>query len=187
MILIVDCGSTKVPEIVRCVTKSGYKSEIITIQNLPELNLELYTAAIISGAPILLTQKDVRPFLLLSDALFKHNMPILGICFGHQLMALHYGASVFMGSASRTDISINILSQSPIFKGMDNILVFNEDHCEYASLPLDFDLIAKSEACANEAMENHELQRYGVQFHPESSGDNGQLLIDNFLELTNNP
>jgi GMP synthase (glutamine-hydrolysing) len=58
-----------------------------------------------------------------------------------------------------------------------------EDHCESISLPKGFKLLAVSDACVNEAMCHASKPWMGVQFHPEVSGNQGTLLIENFVNL----
>ena len=58
-----------------------------------------------------------------------------------------------------------------------------EDHCETVSIPSDFNLIAVSDACVNEGMQHKEKLIFGVQFHPEVSGNMGTLIIENFVNI----
>ena len=58
-----------------------------------------------------------------------------------------------------------------------------EDHCEFVSVPKDFKLIASSDACFNEAMSYIEREIFGVQFHPEVSGLQGALMLENFYNI----
>lgn len=58
-----------------------------------------------------------------------------------------------------------------------------EDHCETISIPANFKLIASSDACVNEAMEHTELPLFGIQFHPEVSGNHGRIVIENFVNF----
>jgi len=58
-----------------------------------------------------------------------------------------------------------------------------EDHCECISLPPNFELIATSDACVNEAMAHPAKSIMGMQFHPEVSGNFGAILIENFIGL----
>jgi GMP synthase (glutamine-hydrolysing) len=58
-----------------------------------------------------------------------------------------------------------------------------EDHCESISVPPGFVLVASSDACVNEIMQHQTKPFFGVQFHPEVSGNHGSLLIENFAKV----
>jgi GMP synthase (glutamine-hydrolysing) len=58
-----------------------------------------------------------------------------------------------------------------------------EDHCESISIPPNFKLIGSSDACVNEAMQHQTKKIYGVQFHPEVSGNHGRVIFENFVHL----
>lgn len=145
---------------------------------------------IISGAPILITKSDkekiLEPFRFLKNC----NILILGICFGHQIIGMLYGAEIFLGKEVRTEIAIKIIKKSPIFKGINtNTLIVAQDHTEGINLPEGFILLANSEHYPNEAMQHKSKYIFGVQFHPETSSDLAKLMITNFLTLClhNNP
>jgi len=185
MILIIDCGSTKVPQIEAAVSPS-YNFETVKIIDLPSKTIASYTGAIISGAPILLSQVDQTPYLQATRILFKSNIPILGICFGHQIMALQHNADVLMGNPIRSNQEIQLLKNHALFEGLSGTFEMNQDHCEYATIPHGFEHLATSNLCINEAMANDTLNQFGVQFHPETSKRYGQILIDNFLNICSN-
>ena len=58
-----------------------------------------------------------------------------------------------------------------------------EDHCEAISIPANFIHVAVSDACVNEAMMHQTKSLFGVQFHPEVSGNHGRVIIENFVHI----
>lgn len=183
-VLIIDCGSSKVPNICKIVTDFGVAFQIIKMQELKPEHAEKSKGIIISGSPILITNYDkkklLNPFIFLKNC----QIPILGICFGHQILGLLYGAEIFLGEEVRSNIQINLLSNSPIFDGLDtNTIIVSQDHTEGITLPKDFILLANSEYYPNEAMQHKTNKIFGVQFHPETSCDNVKKIITNFLRF----
>jgi GMP synthase (glutamine-hydrolysing) len=184
-ITIVDCGSRKVADIVRILEELGVVATVITPSQLATLNADLPAAIIISGNPALIRDTGVE-FLKHFESLSAYTIPVLGICFGHQVIGLLYGAEVTMGKEDRDLREMEILQIDPLFTGLLTENMFKEDHTEVVSLPDDFILLARSSCCSNEAMMHRTLPLYGVQFHPESSGSAGRQLIENFLTLVEN-
>lgn len=181
MVLIIDCGSSKVPEIEKMVLKCGFKFKTIKMFDItPKEN---FSHLIISGAPILLTEIDYSRHLDWFSFVERFKKPILGICFGHQILGLLHNAKIFRCEEDRDWQKINIHSNIGILAGQGSVSKFTEDHCEAISLPENFKNIASSTICDNEAMQHVSKPRFGVQFHPETSEKNGELLFTNFLSL----
>ena len=109
--------------------------------------------------------------------------PLLGICLGHQALGLVHGASVFLGPARREPESIHLLPGHPLVAGLGAEAVFGEDHTEGITCPLGFHVVGFSAHYRVEVMAHARLPLFGVQFHPEISGDPGLCLIGNFLAL----
>jgi len=78
---------------------------------------------------------------------------------------------------------IEFLHKDPLFARMPSVTQMMEDHCEAISIPPNFTLMAISDACVNEGMKHNEKNLYGVQFHPEVSGNMGSVLIENFTRI----
>ena len=193
MILVVDCGSTKSPDILNCVEQSGFEGEIIginsiidalSLENETNIKLEKFDRVIISGAPILLSQiEDKSEYLKVAELFLSLKVPILGICFGHQIIGMAYGAEVKMGQEDRNSQTINIRKDDAILVGLKPQFIMAEDHCEFIDLPSDFDLLGSSKIAEVEIMKHQSSKVYGCQFHPEVSGQNGLKFIQNFLSI----
>lgn len=182
-ILVIDCGSVKVPDIVKMLEKLGAE---ITVQSLSDKKKWIGDGVVISGAPVLLTEKDPAPYLKLSESIKTIKIPLLGICFGHQLIGLHYGSSIKKCTEDRDWQKIHFFRETKLTGGFSEIMDFKEDHCECIDLPNDFDLIASSRTCEVEMMKHATKNIFGVQFHPEVSEDNGMILFSKFLQICKN-
>jgi GMP synthase (glutamine-hydrolysing) len=117
-------------------------------------------------------------------SLIKMDLPILGICLGHQLMALAYGGETRTGRyGGFAHVDIEVLEEDDILKGMAPATkVWASHQDEVSKLPPDFILLARSNICEIEAMRHKSKPLYGVQWHPEvSHTEKGVDLLKNFL------
>jgi len=89
-ITIIDCGSSKVPDIEKMIGDLGAVTTTIQLSGkIPECD-----GIVISGAPVLLTETSADPYLKQTEFILKTDKPVLGICFGHQLIGLHHHARI---------------------------------------------------------------------------------------------
>ena len=115
------------------------------------------------------------------------QVPILGICAGHQFMARHYGGDA--GEAPRPEFgaaSISLVGGGgPLFKGTpSNQTVWESHNDEVTEIPPGFKITAFSESCQVQAMQNEEMDRFGLQFHPEVNDTTyGSNIFENFVEI----
>jgi len=183
MLLIIDCGSSKVPYIEQMVDEyCDFKTVAffdLTLEMADEAN-----GLIFSGAPILITEMEIVKFTKHIEWIKEYKKPILGICFGHQLLGLIHGANGSRMKEDRDWQEIESYCESPLLDKFPIVFDMMEDHCESISTPPDFDLVASSDACVNEMMQHKSKPFFGVQFHPEVSGNLGSLLIENFVKLS---
>jgi GMP synthase (glutamine-hydrolysing) len=181
MVLIISCGGSKSPNILDKVRKLGVDAELVHIDSLSEPISSQYTHIIVGGAPILLTEVDPKPYLFKFHFLSTTTVPVLGICFGHQILGMLHGSTVSKCTEDRDWQQISIVAQSKLFDKIESQQRFKEDHCESISCPEGFQVIASSGICDVEAMQHNDKNLYGVQFHPEVSGEAGEKLFHNFL------
>ena len=127
------------------------------------------------------------------------RQPILGVCGGHQQMALAFGAPVdlierlapgegYEGAfRERGYCEVELSSESPLFKGLPQKLTVWESHCdEVKELPPDFIRTANNQVSDIQAMQHTSLPLFAVQFHPELFDEehpHGRMILENFLQL----
>lgn len=186
MIIILDCGSDKVPFIEQMV------DEFMDFKTVPFLEFnpddrENVKGIIASGAPLLITEIDMSKYLKVSSWMKTIDIPYLGICFGHQVLGLHHGAFGSKIKEDRDWQEIEQMENDPLFSRMPNVFKMMEDHCEVISIPAGFKLLSSSDASINEGMRHKEKNLFGVQFHPEVSGNMGSIMIENFIKICENP
>ena len=118
------------------------------------------------------------------EEIFNLGIPVLGICYGMQLMTYMLGGKVkraFKREFGEIDVQIN--NKSLLFEGLDDInkcLMSHQDYVE--NVPEGFEVIGSTDNCKIASMENKEKLFYGIQFHPEvNHTKNGTKIIRNFL------
>jgi len=120
-------------------------------------------------------------------AYLELDLPILGICAGHQFMAGHYGGQAAEAPAPEFGAAtINLVDGGgPLFDGTPETQTVWESHNdEVVDLPEDFRITASSKSCEIQAMENSTLDRFGVQFHPEvNDSEYGAKIFENFVDI----
>lgn len=130
-----------------------------------------------------------EPLNLISNfiALMNFDVPILGICLGHEIIAVaNMGKIKKLSEPQRKKEKITITElDDPIFKGLNKSEVwFTRRHRYYVDeIPENFIKIGESNICKNEIIRHKEKYIYGFQAHPEVSGEDGILIIKNFLKI----
>ena len=117
--------------------------------------------------------------------IFELGIPILGICYGCQLLTYHLGGMVTAAENEREyGKTLTFYDASCLlFDGLDEESVSWMSHGDYMKkVPVGFRLVAHSEKCPNVAICDEKRKFYGVQFHPEvNHTENGNVMIRNFL------
>ena len=182
LILILDFGGQYNQLIARRVRECNVYSEVvpfnITLEKIKEKNPK---GIIFTGGPASV-YGDASPKCV--DGIFELGIPILGICYGMQLMSHTLGGKVTSASTREYgETNVNIDNSSLLFQGFNDKNIFLMSHTDYVeSVPNGFKRIGHTSVCPNAAMENTEKKLYGIQFHPEVNNSiNGTQVIKNFL------
>lgn len=183
MICIVHLGSEKTPEISKALSALEFDNETIKEKEVEGTNFSKFSGIILGGSPTYFTEVDHQPYHQKFDFIKSTSTPVLGICFGHQLLGILHGAKIFRGKEARTSIKIDVLKNDILFKDLENNVIMAEDHTEGINLPDGFVHLATSPDYPVEAMRHHQKNLFGVQFHPEISEEPGRILLRNFCEL----
>ena len=149
----------------------------------------VFDGVVLSGSPDMLSEPGVqRKYLPEIEAITGSKVPLLGICFGHQLIGRAFGSQVVKDrEVVRRNVETTVLMPGGLFDGLPAKLWLAESREEIvSSLPQGFDLLARSETSPIAAIGHRSRALYGVQSHPERfSQENpaGGQIISNFLRL----
>ncbi len=183
MILILDFGSQYTQVIARKIRESHVYCEIFPgNKKLDKIeNLSTVEAIILSGGPASVYEKDApKP----DSKVWQMNVPILGICYGMQLIAQQLGGKVQHSKNREYGLAdIVIKSKSLLYAGLKNKMPVWMSHGDkLTKLPKGFKVVASSKNCPNATIVNDKGTIYGVQFHPEvHHSPFGKQILDNFL------
>lgn len=181
-IAILDFGSQYTHLIARRIRELKVYSRIVPYNINPE---KLWSnnpkAIILSGGP---ASVNVKESPICDKEIFNLGLPILGICYGAQLIAKLLGGKVSKSTAREYGKAIlNIKGTSPLLKNLNSketIWMSHQD--KITKLPKDFKTIGTTSNSPMAAIENKNENFYGVQFHPEvAHTPKGKTILENFL------
>jgi GMP synthase (glutamine-hydrolysing) len=179
-VLILDFGSQYTQLIARRLRELNVYSEIHPCTHIPNLD-ESTKAVILSGSPYSVND-GLLPNVDLSQ--YRGNLPLLGVCYGAQLLANQNGGYVVpskireYGRANLTSVSAN-----PLFEGISaGSQVWMSHGDTIQDIPANFDIIASTESVKVAAFKIKEEETYAIQFHPEVTHSvDGKTLLHNFI------
>lgn len=184
-VIVLDFGGQYNQLIARRVRECGVYCEVKSYKTpISELKAMDPIGFIFTGGPGSVYEKDSPQ---VDPAIFELGLPVLGICYGCQLMAQTLGGEVTAAQADsareygKTETFFD--TGCTLFQGLDDRGVSWMSHGDYmAQVPQGFTLTAHSAACPNVAIADESRRFYGVQFHPEvNHTENGLAMIRNFL------
>ena len=185
-ILIIDFGSQFTQLIARRVRELGVFSEIVSHKKIKitQITKENIAGIILSGGPLNVYENDKFKF---DKKILILGIPILGICFGHQVLSKLLGGKVKkskhreFGLATIKKVSNSILTNNFFNKNnTSNVWMSHAD--QVSKMPRNFKIIASTVNSKLTIIENTKDNYYGVQFHPEvTHTDKGKILLHNFV------
>ena len=187
LITVLDFGGQYSHLITRRIRECEVYSELLPYTTPPKELVKLNAKGIVlSGGPASVYDKDAPKC---DQGLFNLGLPVLGICYGLQLMVQMLGGRVKATSRreyGKTELKIK--DTSDLFQGLDGKITSWMSHGDYADiLPGGFEVIASSDNCPTAAIREASRRLYGVQFHPEvAHTENGIQIIRNFARLISN-
>ena len=179
-VLILDFGSQYTQLIARRVRELNIYSEIHPYNKTPNLD-DQWKAIILSGSPFSV-KDDKAPLIDLTSV--KAKIPILGVCYGAQYLAHHYGGQV-MPSKTREygRANLSFVEKNDLLKGVSkNSQVWMSHGDSITSIPNNYKIIASTSDVKIAAYSIDNEKTYGLQFHPEVyHSKDGKLILENFL------
>lgn len=189
-ILILDFGSQYTQLVARRVRELGVYCELwawdVTEAQIREFNP---SGIILSGGPESTTELDSPRA---PDYVFQAGVPVLGVCYGLQTMAMQLGGKV-QGSTQREFgyAQVEVLTDSLLVRDIQDDIgtrgtplldVWMSYGDKVTAIPADFVTVASTETCPFAIMANEEKRFYGVQFHPEvTHTSQGQRMLERFV------
>jgi len=187
-ILVVDNLSPFTSDIVTCLGKLG--ANYVTIKSLDLTDNDSgnnfsYDRVILSGR-----RKNDREINFVNSRIirqcFKYNTPLLGICYGAEILALTLGGTIRkMTRPVQDTISITVSKSNSLLSVREDKTLFVYESHRYcvAQLPEGFESLASSSECEHEIFSHKEKKMFGTQFHPEKSGADGLTIFSKFLSM----
>ena len=184
LILVLDFGSQYTQLIARRLREAGFYSEILPFNaNLELIKEKSPKGIILSGGPASVYAENAY---FCDKGVFDLNVPILGICYGMQLIAHHFGANVAAAKHKEYGkASISVEKESVLFKNLPQSQIVWMSHSDKVeSLPQGFNVLAKSENSEFCVFGDEKRQIYALQFHPEvQHSEFGAQILRNFAKI----
>ena len=181
-ILIIDFYGQYNQLIARRVRECNVYSEIVPYNTPAEKIKEMNPKGLIFTGSAASVYAENSPKC--DPEIFNLGIPVLGICYGMQLMTYNFSGEVQKADKREYGVmSVDIKNSSKLFAGFGDTNNFLMTHGDFVSkLPEGFENIASTEDCPNAGMQNEEKRLYGIQFHPEvNNSENGTQVIRNFV------
>lgn len=181
LLLVVDNGSVYTRSLLDCIKNLDVTFEHHVFSDVPSLDLGKYSSVMLSGR-----RKNNSEMNMINSKLVKHcldgNKPLLGICYGAEILALTLGGTIKKMTSSRHGLyKVQITQDNPLCNG--TIDAFESHSYMISKLGSSFIPLAFSDDCKFEIFQYGDKNIFGTQFHPEMSSD-GKSLLEKFCNVT---
>ena len=183
-IVVLDFGSQYAHLIAKRFRMLGYYSEIA----LPSSDLDVFENAkgiIFSGGPSSVYEENVPEF---NEKILSLDLPILGLCYGHQLLTKSYGGNVgkaAVGEFGFAELKLNQNVKCPLFEGIQDVQqVWMSHQDEVLQMADGFEVCGSTKDCKYAALQNLAKKRFSLQFHCEVKDTPcGNQIFENFAKF----
>ncbi len=173
----------------KCLEENGAKVTSIEWNQVSADKFDSFDGVVLSGSPDMISEEKTQAkFRAEVDAIVDSDVPALGICFGHQMMAYAFGARVVKdGRHVLGMMKTRAVADDQLFDGLPESMTLLESRWEVVrALPERFRLLACSKTSKIATMKHSNRLLYGVQFHPErytKANPDGNRVVANFVRL----
>jgi GMP synthase (glutamine-hydrolysing) len=180
-VLVVDNLSPFTPDILDCLGRLGVQYVYKKFSEVSDSDLSRCEKVILSGR-----RRNSKEINAVNSRIVRQchagGKPLLGICYGAEIIALTLGGSIRkMPAHVHGATPVSVSGQNPLTEDKKSISVYESHSYCVARLPSNFRSLAGSQYCEHEIFANGKT--FGTQFHPEKSGSDGLALLHNFSKL----
>ncbi len=174
----------------RCISENGAEVATSGWRTATARRFGEFDGVVLSGSPDMMSKAGTRAkFGDEMDAIRDSHVPVLGVCFGHQMVACAFGGEVVEDARHVLGfVETTVLSEDLLFSGLPKKMMLLESRHEVVpTLPKGFSRLASSSTSAIAAMKHERRPLYGVQFHPErhtAANPQGDAVVRNFVRLS---
>lgn len=182
-IVILDFGSQYTQLIARRLREQGFYAELLPFNTkIDEIKAKSPKGIILSGGPASVYANDAY---FCNEGVYELGLPILGICYGMQLIAHHFGGSVRAANEKEFGkAKLSVTESNALFDGLNSSQIVWMSHSDKVEeLPVNFKVIAVSENSEFCAYADKTRKIYALQFHPEvQHSEQGTAILKNFAK-----
>ncbi len=180
MLLVIDNGSVFTRNIDNFLSKKMIDYKLVQFDGLKPEEIEKFDSFILSGR-----RKNNQQMNALNSKIINHAItekkPLLGICYGAEILALTTGGTIRkMSTAQKGESTVTVIEKNPLCSGILN--VYQSHNFEISRLGKSLIQLASSDTCKYEIIQYNDSKIFGTQFHPEMTQD-GLSLIERFVLL----